>query len=172
MNIALKTVAKQVLNALNKAKKSLMLFLKQPPRVQSIASSIQWKNVRKDIGAFAKGAFATFATKSRTTVADLRSWLRENAVVHKGMSACGATYERLVVRGEYAKRDFIVLFVAAVLLGMAFKAVATDTITIGFEDYTLAPKGTLYDLNAMQKNLIENASVPVSGGAPAGMCSE
>ena len=93
-------------------------------------------------------------------------------LLQNGVRFFGTTYERLVVRGEYAKRDFIVLFIAAVLLGIAFKSVATETITIGFEDYTLAPEGTLYDLNVMQKNLIERDSIPVSGGAPANMCSE
>ncbi|MEK9151072.1 MAG: hypothetical protein AAB547_00385 [Patescibacteria group bacterium] len=101
-----------------------------------------------------------------------KKWIRENRFLDGSARFFGAAYERLVVQGKYTKRDLVVLFIAAVILGIAFKAVATDTVTIGFEDYTLAPEGTLYDLNAMQKDLIGRGGVPISGDAAGGACSE
>ncbi len=103
----------------------------------------------------------------------LRRRLRENAVWKNGVRLATGTYGRLVTRGEYMKRDFIAIFVIAIMIGMAAKSIATSTVTIGFEDYKLAPKETLYDLNAMQKRLIERGGVSVSSDiASGGACSE
>lgn len=98
--------------------------------------------------------------------------VRENRLMNDGARLAGALYRRLIVRGEYTRRDLAILFIAAVLLGMAFKAVAAGIVTIGFEDYTLAPQETLYDLNAMQQTLIQRGGVSVSDGVSAGACSE
>lgn len=121
---------------------------------------------------FFKTTFKTARQQLFEAFDKAKKWSRENRLFSESARFFGAAYERLVVEGKYTKRDFAVLFIAAVILGIAFKAVATDTVTIGFEDYTLAPQETLYDLNAMQQTLIQRGGVSVSDGVSAGACSE
>lgn len=78
----------------------------------------------------------------------------------------------LLVR-DYSVRDLIVIFVVAACLGAGFKFVAEETITIGFDDYTLASKKTFYDLNALQQKIIdEGGSLAVSTRGQGGSCSQ
>lgn len=74
-----------------------------------------------------------------------------------------------IVRGEYTRRGLAILFVLAVLLGATIKSAVSDSITIGFEDYKLAPSETLIDLNAVQKQVLrEGGSLSLSGAAAQG----
>lgn len=83
------------------------------------------------------------------------------------------TYERCIVRAEYTRRDFITFFVVALFLGMGIKSLAIQTITIGFEDYKLAPKETLYDMNLVQQKVIDQGSVSLKNDPrKGGVCSE
>lgn len=82
-------------------------------------------------------------------------------------------YEKWVVRGEYTKRSLTVLFVVAFFLGAAIKTIASERITIGFEDYTLAPKATLYDINLLQQKIINQGDASFENyAAQGGACSE
>lgn len=55
---------------------------------------------------------------------------------------------------DYVNYNLIILFALAFVIGAAIKTVASETITMGFDDYKLAPKEMLYDLNAMQKKFM------------------
>lgn len=55
---------------------------------------------------------------------------------------------------DYINYNLIILFALAFVLGTAIKVVASETITIGFDDYKLAPKEKLYDLNTMQRKFM------------------
>jgi len=103
---------------------------------------------------------------------DMRSWFRENTLWKDGKYFLKTLYARLVIRGEYTRRDLIVLFIVAFFVGYSFKIAAAQVITIGFDDYTLPPQETLLDLNVVQKKMIENGSAFKSGVAPGDACSE
>lgn len=104
---------------------------------------------------------------------NVRLWLRKNIPLKDGKYFLQTLYARLVTRGEYTKRDLAVLFIVAFFAGVGFKAVATQTVTIGFEDYTLPPKETLLNLNAVQKKMIENGNAFIGNDAvQGGVCSE
>lgn len=82
-------------------------------------------------------------------------------------------YKRTVTNQAYTKRWFITLFIVAMLVGAGLKAVATQTITIGFDDYTLASNNTLYDFNVLQRQLIEQNPLFAPRDIIAGkMCTE
>lgn len=83
------------------------------------------------------------------------------------------TYKRCVVRAEYTRRDFITFFIVAIFFGMGIKSIATQTLTIGYEDYKLAPKETLYDMNRVQQKVIDQGSVSLKNDPrKGGTCSE
>ncbi|OGI14121.1 MAG: hypothetical protein A3E38_02165 [Candidatus Moranbacteria bacterium RIFCSPHIGHO2_12_FULL_54_9] len=108
-------------------------------------------------------------------IADARLWFRSNSAKYLGRigSIISGIYARLVTRGEYTKRDLIILFILAILLGIALKSAAVQTITIGYDDYTLRHQGTLYDLNAIQRKLTDEGGAFVSGSAGAGnVCTQ
>lgn len=118
-----------------------------------------------------RGVFEFLGRLPRTE--DMRAWFRENTLLKKGKYFLHAQYARLVIRSEYRTRDLAVLFIIAFLIGVAGKSAATQAITIGFDDYTLPPRETLLDLNAVQKKMIENGSAFIeSGGSEGGVCEE
>lgn len=83
------------------------------------------------------------------------------------------TYSKFVIRGEYTKRSLIVLFILAFSIGVAIKTIAVQSITIGFEDYTLAPRETLYDINLLQQKIIDRGDILSRNSVPkGGVCSE
>jgi hypothetical protein len=83
------------------------------------------------------------------------------------------TYAKRIFRGQYTRRDFVFIFFVAFALGIGLKTIAMQNLTIGFDDYTLAPKETQYDINQLQQTLIDRGDYSpkeeVSGG---GVCSE
>lgn len=82
-------------------------------------------------------------------------------------------YARCIIRAEYTRRDFIAFFVVALFLGMGIKSIAIQTITIGFEDYKLAPKETLYDMNLVQQKVINQGNVSLKNDPrKGGVCLE
>lgn len=136
------------------------------PRIVETLSRFRKENFLKEI-------FAKAVTQAKNMGEDLLFWLRENAFLKDGRISFKDTYARVVVRREYAKHDLIALFIIAVILGAGLKSIATGTVTIGFEDYTLAPEETLYDLNALQKKLIdEGGRIDGSTVAEGEACSE
>lgn len=83
------------------------------------------------------------------------------------------TYSRFVIRGEYTKRSLIILFILACSLGIVIKGIAVQGVTIGFEDYTLAPHKTLYDINLLQQKIIDQGNALSQNRLPeGGMCQE
>lgn len=102
----------------------------------------------------------------------IRKYLKK--YFHRGGDACVRLYRRYIVRGEYTSRNLALLFLLAVLLGASIKAVASDTLTIGFEDYKLAPEGVSIDLNTVQKQVLrKGGSLTLSGNIPEGeVCSQ
>jgi len=83
------------------------------------------------------------------------------------------TYERCFVRAEYTRRDFIAFFIVALVLGIGIKSLAVQNITIGFEDYTLAPKETLYDMNLVQQKVIDRGNTALKNDIrKGGVCSD
>lgn len=52
------------------------------------------------------------------------------------------------------KYNLLALFALAFILGVMIKVVASETITMGFDDYKLAPKEKLYDLNVIQRKFM------------------
>lgn len=67
-----------------------------------------------------------------------------------------------------AKERLLMIFVFGVVLGFGAKTVATESITIGYRDYTVSKGGT-YDLIALQKKVSENGGAAnFSGGIQQG----
>lgn len=68
---------------------------------------------------------------------------------------------------EYSSRDLALLFLLALLCGASIKSLVNDTLTIGFDDYTLSRNQGLVDLNALEKRLINNGgTVATATAAP------
>jgi hypothetical protein len=83
------------------------------------------------------------------------------------------TSKRYFVRAEYTRRDFVVFFFIAFLFGMGIKSFAIQNFTIGFEDYKLAPKESLYDMNVVQQKVVERGSSALKDDPrKGGTCSE
>ena len=82
-------------------------------------------------------------------------WLRQSTAREDTRVFLTVTYERIILRREYTRYDLIALFIVAAVIGGGAKALAVQTVTIGFEDYTLASAETPYDLNALEQKLID-----------------
>lgn len=136
----------------------------------------QWHTLRKkSIETFYRSKMATseFWDRLPQMAENIRAWFRENTLWEDGKYFLQVQYERLVTRGEYTRYDLVVLFIIAFSVGVAFKAAATQVITIGFEDYTLPPKEMLLNLNTVQKKMAENGSAFIENDAvQGGACSE
>lgn len=61
-----------------------------------------------------------------------------------------------LVRRDFSRRDLVILFFVAFLVGVFFKQSAREFFTIGYEDYKLTEASTLYDLNQVEQTLLEN----------------
>lgn len=104
---------------------------------------------------------------------DVWARLRKNTLRKDGENFLKSLYTRLVVQSEYTRRDLVVLFIVAFLVGYGLKTAASQTITIGFEDYTLPSKERLLNMNAVQKKVTENGNAFIENDAiSAGVCSE
>lgn len=67
-----------------------------------------------------------------------------------------------------AKERLLLVFVLGIVLGFGAKTMATESITIGYRDYSVA-KNEAYDLMALQKKVSENGSgANFSGGVRQG----
>lgn len=55
------------------------------------------------------------------------------------------------------RTDFILYFIMGVLLGVIIKTEAAKRVVIGFDDYKLAGIRQDYDINKMEKDLVEKA---------------
>ncbi|OIQ04374.1 MAG: hypothetical protein COZ27_01690 [Candidatus Moranbacteria bacterium CG_4_10_14_3_um_filter_41_65] len=83
------------------------------------------------------------------------------------------TYERCVIRAEYTKRDFVLLFIFACFVGIGMKAIAIERVTIGFEDYTMPSKSVLYDMHQIEKYPVSKIKNVSDDTAPTGeVCSD
>lgn len=112
--------------------------------------------------------------KSARFIATLQMRGYINKFFKRGKDICAHPYNRCIVRSEYTSRDLALLFIVAILIGASIKSIATDTITMGFDDYTLAPEGVSIDLNTVQKQVLsEGGSLTLSRSIPAGgVCSQ
>jgi len=130
-----------------------------------------WKRFFNALQRLKRATFEFLGRLPRTE--DMRVRFRMNTFLKDGRYFLQAQYARLVIRSEYTKRDLAVLFVVAFFVGYGLKTAAAQVITIGFDDYTLPPKEMLFDLNAVQKKMIENGSVLRESDAMlGGACSE
>jgi hypothetical protein len=69
-------------------------------------------------------------------------------------------------KGKNSQRtEMILLFVLAFLIGIAVKTEAVKKITIGFDDYKLPVSSQNYDINTLQKDLIEKATEAAADSA-------
>ncbi len=68
-----------------------------------------------------------------------------------------------VAKRDYSSRNLAILFLLAVCSGAGIKAIANDTLTIGFDDYRLASSENTLDLNRFEKESIERKN---SGNVP------
>lgn len=104
---------------------------------------------------------------------DVWARLRKNTLREDGRNFLKSLYTRLVIQGEYTRRDLGVLFIVAFFVGYGLKIAASQTITIGFEDYTLPSKERLLNMNAVQKKVTENGGAFTENDVvSAGVCSE
>lgn len=62
------------------------------------------------------------------------------------------------LKREYSPRALAFLFLFALGAGSAIKALANDSLTIGFDDYTISRSANITDLNALEKHLIQTKS--------------
>ncbi len=69
---------------------------------------------------------------------------------------------RHIVKREFTTRSFVALFIVAFLCGVLVKSLVKDSLTIGFDDYTLARSPTL-ELNQIQKELIQKGGTLATG---------
>ncbi|MGK2848887.1 MAG: hypothetical protein ACSLEX_02355 [Minisyncoccota bacterium] len=63
--------------------------------------------------------------------------------------------DRIVIRQAYKRTDLIIFFTFAILVGCGVKMMAIETVTIGFQDYTLSSADTFYDIDSLENKLIE-----------------
>jgi hypothetical protein len=78
-----------------------------------------------------------------------------------------------IYRHDYTIREAFVLFAIAVCIGAAAKVLASDTIMIGYQDYTLKPPEKIIDIGALKKQMIrEGTSMSVSGQQTGGSCNQ
>lgn len=61
-----------------------------------------------------------------------------------------------LVHHEYTPRGLALLFITALCMGALVKSIVHDTLTIGYDDYTLSRDPTILDLNVIQKQLIRS----------------
>lgn len=96
-------------------------------------------------------------------------WLFRAVAVWKRLKDASAG----LTKREYTMRDGVVLLVLAIVLGAGLKVVASDTFTIGYEDYRLKPAAALIDIDALQKEMIrKGGSMPVADQAAGASCSK
>ena len=63
-------------------------------------------------------------------------------------------YGQGLLHRSFSSRDLSLLFLVAVLCGIALKSQVNDRWTIGYDDYRLTSPERLVDLNVLQKELI------------------
>ncbi len=108
----------------------------------------------------AKELLATLKEKSSPLATETLNRMRK-----KTRSLCG--YVRSVTDRMTVKERLLVLFAVGVVIGFGVKAVSNGTLTIGYQDYALKGKSQAYDLNEIQRKVIEkNASVAAGAADP------
>lgn len=170
----LKVLQEKLLGALQRVKHTCTEALKRLPNISEIEVWMRDKELAKYDAAFWKALLAKYGAQGKAMIVRSRDSFRESTFLQDLRVFFQETSTRLVVRREYTRNDLIALFILAVILGAGLKAVATDTITIGFDDYTLPPEETLYDLNALQQKFIDEGGT-LAGNAvtpSAGSCSQ
>jgi hypothetical protein len=78
------------------------------------------------------------------------------------LSRVAALFRKMEGR-NWGRKELVLLFVLGALVGFMFKTVAYASVTMGFQDYTVAQKGaSAYDLNALQKELVAKGESSVA----------
>lgn len=169
----LKTLRERLLSASRRTKQNMIQSAAGSSQVTKVTFWLSENSFLKKSISAVKKTYASVLIQS------------SNAVLRKGFVSrmytnrehihgfFSNTYSRCVIRGEYTRYDLIVLFVVAFFLGTALKTIAIQNVTIGFEDYTLAPKETLYDINLLQQKIIDRSEPSLNNNAiKGGTCSE
>lgn len=172
---AIKTHRERMLATFERAKKHTRKFIASNPQMkESRFSFVSGNDFLQQGMSFVKEAYANFLLRiGRFSVPTDRWILSVQKNFQHLRNFFFGIYEKWVVRGEYTKRSLTVLFVVAFFLGATIKTIASERITIGFEDYTLAPKATLYDINRLQQKVIDQGDASFQNyAAEGGACSE
>lgn len=82
--------------------------------------------------------------------------------------------KRVVSQRELSWHDYVAIFIFALCLGATIKILVRDTLTIGYNDYTLPHDTVLIDFNHLESTLItQNGLTSGATPAPTGeTCSE
>lgn len=103
--------------------------------------------------------------------------------IAEGVRSCGKQLVEKVKNGysaflrrEYSRRDFVILFLIGISIGIIGKTISSDRVTVGYQDYTLSNSVGMYNLNAVERVVMEKASA-ASTAAPldptvGGSCTE
>lgn len=85
------------------------------------------------------------------TSTDSSRWLawKQHLSGRKAAEYCRQAFERLR-QGGIGTSFWPFIFMVGLLAGIGMKYLAEDTLTIGYDDYTLSSSQTLYDLNDLQ----------------------
>ncbi|MBP9728316.1 MAG: hypothetical protein KBD27_02980 [Candidatus Moranbacteria bacterium] len=68
-------------------------------------------------------------------------------------------HPRLKIWYERAtSQNVTIIFIMAFVVGIGAKTLVRDSITIGYDDYTLPEPDTVVDLNTLEKELIKNGT--------------
>ena len=125
---------------------------------------------------FFKTTFKAFGVQCaayiRNTSMRVMHQLRQSTALRDTRVFLVMTYERIIVRREYTKYDLIAFFIVAALIGGSVKVAAIQTVTIGFEDYTLTLSETAYDLNVLEQRYRDtNGEATDKGIEPLRACT-
>jgi len=163
----IKNNRKRMLATFEQAKKHTRQLLENNSQMRRSISSLRGDDVLKKIRGFLEALLSKVKKLYADGIIRLGAFFPKDieisSFIRKIPENTGRfsseTYSKFVVRGEYTKRSLIVLFAVAFSLGIAIKAIAVQGVTIGFEDYTLAPHETLYDINLLQQEIIDRGDV-------------
>lgn len=69
--------------------------------------------------------------------------------------------------------ELVLIFGIGILLGITLKTMATNSLTIGYEDYTVVAVDNRIDLNQVEKSVLaRNESPFASNTGKGGYCSQ
>lgn len=139
-----------------RAKKKTKQFLDNRSFTNEEWASLQWKNIQERKGRrilFARALFLIVLWKDKVFIGAEKSILWITIQSKKWFQSVQKWYRRCKAGSEYTKRDLLFFFCIACFFGIGVKMLAIQKITIGFEDYTLVSKSSLYDMNEIRNDI-------------------